>query len=415
MGTSLIKDPSLAGQGNKKINWVAQHSPVLTSLRDTYLNDGSLDGLRVGMTIPFEAKTAHLAWILAEAGASVAIAPPVPAYCQDDVAAGLASRGVTVFASSDVPEDRSQENLERVLETDPDVIIDDRGELTVLLHSRRTDLGQHVRGASEETTSGVTRLRAMEKQGVLRFPVIAANNARCKHLFDNRYGTGQSSLTAIMDTTNLFMAGKRIVVVGYGWCGKGIARRAKGLAARVTVVEADPVRGLEAYADGFEVHPLEYCAAEGDIFITSTGVRSAISQSHILEMKDGAILANAGGVDVEIEESTLRAMATEVREVRPHINEYVLPTGRRVDLLADGKVVNLAAADGHPVEIMDLTFSVQALGLWYLANHALNLAPRVYPFPEELDREIARLKLESLGMGVTTLTPEQEAFLESWD
>jgi adenosylhomocysteinase len=415
VATSLIKDPSLAGQGNKKIDWVAQHSPVLTALRTTYLNDGTLDGLRVGMTIPFEAKTAYLAWILAEAGASVAIAPPIPAYCQDDVAAGLASRGVTVFASSDVPEDRFQENLERVLETDPHIIIDDRGELTVLLHSRRVDLGQHVRGASEETTSGVTRLRAMERQGVLRFPVIAANNARCKHLFDNRYGTGQSCLTAIMDTTNLFMAGKRIVVVGYGWCGKGIARRAKGLGARVTVVEADPVRGLEAYADGFEVHPLEDCASGGDIFITSTGVRGAISRAHILEMKDGAILANAGGIDVEIEEPALRAIATEVHDVRPHITEYVLPAGQRIDLLADGKVVNLAAADGHPVEIMDLTFSVQALGLWYLANHAVDLTPRVYPFPDELDREIARLKLESLGMGVTTLTPEQKAFLESWD
>jgi len=411
---SIVKDMGLAEAGNKKIDWVARHAPVLNTLRETYMRDGSLKGLRVGMTIPLEAKTAYLASVLADAGAQVAIAGTAPLYVQDDVAAGLASRGVTVYASSDVPNDEFARNLERVLEFRPDAIIDDRAELVKIAHSTRKDLLAGIRGASEETTSGVTRLRAMERQGVLTFPVIAANDARCKHLFDNRYGTGQSTVTAIMDTTNLFMAGKEVVVVGYGWCGKGLAKRAKGLAARVTVVEIDPVKGLEAYADGFDVHPLDACVERGDIFITSTGVRDAIDVRHCERMKDGAILANAGGIDVEIDEAKLKGIAREQREVRRHITEFVLPNDRRVYLIAHGLVVNLAAADGHPVEIMDLTFAVQAMGLRYVALNYERLAPKVYPFPAELDSEIARLKLESLGMGVAALTPAQVDFLNSW-
>ena len=411
---SRVKDMSLAEAGNKKIDWVAQHSPVLNAISTRYLQDGSLRGLRVGMTIPFEAKTAHLAWIIARSGAEVAIAGPAPAYVQDDIAAGLASRNIAVYASSEVAEEDFEANLERVLEFRPDVIIDDRGELTVLLHARRKDLASTVRGASEETTSGVTRMRAMEQQGVLSYPVIAANNARCKHLFDNRYGTGQSAMTAIMDTTNLFMAGKRVIVVGYGWCGKGIARRAKGLAARVTVVEIDSVRGLEAYADGFDVQNLENCVEQGDIFITSTGVRDSIDPRYFERMKDGAILANAGGIDVEISADSLQEMAVKTREARRNITEYTLANGRRIALIAHGKVINLAAADGHPVEIMDLTFSVQALSIWHLAKNSTGMQARVYPFPEELDQEIARIKLESLGMGLETLTASQREFLEAW-
>jgi len=410
---SIVKDMGLAEAGNRKINWVARHAPVLNALRDSYLSDGSLRGLRVGMTIPLEAKTAYLASLLAEVGADVVIAGTAPAYVQDDVASALATRSVTVFASSDASPEESERNLVRVLEFRPDALIDDRAELAALV-GQHPDMHHTIRGASEETTSGVTRLRAMEKQGRLPFPVIAANDARCKHLFDNRYGTGQAAMTAIMDTTNLFMAGKEVVVVGYGWCGKGIAKRAKGLAAHVTVVEIDPVKGLEAYADGFNVQPLERAVEWGDIFVTSTGVRDAIDPASILDMKDGAILANAGGIDVEIDEAKLRGMAVSEREVRQHITEFTLRNGHRINLLAHGMVVNLAAADGHPVEIMDLTFSVQALGLWYVAGNHERLQPRVYEFPDDLDREIARLKLTSLGMGVATLTAAQERFLDSW-
>lgn len=414
MARSTVKDMGLAGAGNRKIDWVARHAPVLGALRDSYLSDGSMRGLRVGMILPLEAKTAYLASVLADVGAEVAIAGTAPAYVQDDVAAGLVTRGVTVFASSADSPDESERNRLRVLEFRPDALIDDRAELVALL-ARHAELRTGIRGASEETTSGVTRLRAMERQGALPFPVIAANNARCKHLFDNRYGTGQAAMMAIMDITNLFMAGKDVVMVGYGWCGKGLAKRARGVAAHVTVVEIDPVKGLEAYADGFMVHSLDHAVDWGDIFVTSTGVPDAIDPRHIARMKDGAMLANAGGIDIEIDESKLRAMAVSEREARPHITEFTLCNGRHVNLLAHGMVVNLAAADGHPIEVMDLTFSVQALGLWYVVRHYHELERRVYPFPGELDHAIARLKLDSLGMEVAGLTPEQERFLESWE
>jgi adenosylhomocysteinase len=255
----------------------------------------------------------------------------------------------------------------------------------------------------------------MERQGILKFAVVAANNARCKHLFDNRYGTGQSTIASIMRNTNLFMAGKEIVVVGYGWCGKGIAKRAKGVGARVTVVEIDTVKGLEAYADGFDVRPLDDCADRGDVFITSTGVPDAIGREHFERMKDGVILANAGGLDIEIREATLRELAVEEREVRRHITEFTLSDGRRLHLFAHGNLVNIAAADGHPVEIMDLTFAVQALACRHVLLNHEELEPRVYDFPAQLDTEIARLKLESLGMGVASLTREQVEYLESWE
>jgi adenosylhomocysteinase len=412
---SVVRDMALADPGNRKIDWAAQHSPVLNALRESLLEPGSLDGLRVGIIVPLEAKTAYLALVLRDAGAEVAVTGTSPAYVQDDVAAGLASRGIAVYAVAGVAEEEFEGYVERVLEFRCDALIDDRAELVKLAHTKRADLLEGVRGASEETTSGVTRLRAMELGGVLKFPVVAANNARCKHLFDNRYGTGQSTIASILRNTNLFLAGKEVVVVGYGWCGKGIAKRAKGVGARVTVVEIDTVKGLEAYADGFDVRPLDECADRGDVFITSTGVPDAIGREHFERMKDGVILANAGGLDVEIRETTLRALAAKEQDVRAHITEFTMADGRRLHLVAHGNLVNIAAADGHPVEIMDLTFAVQALACRHLLLNHDDLEPRVYDFPAELDSEIARLKLESLGMGVASLTREQVEYLKSWE
>ena len=411
---SIIKDPSLAPSGERKIQWVDQHSPLLNALREKYLNKESIGGLKIGIIVPLEAKTGFLATVLADAGAEVVVTGTGPAYVQDDVAAALVARGLRVYAISGVSDDEFRKYLEKVLEFQPDVLIDDRAEFVRMLHTDYQHLLSKVRGASEQTTSGVTRLLAMQEQGVLKLPVIAANNAMCKHFFDNRYGTGQSVWTAIMSATNLFIAGREVVVIGYGWCGKGLARRAKGLGARVTVVEVDPVKGLEAWADGFEVHPLEKCASYGDIFVTSTGSPHAIDTQHIEQMKDGAILANAGGLDDEINVKGLEALAKEKREARRYITEYVLPDGRRIHLLADGFLVNLVAGDGHPVEIIDMTFAVQALGMRHVALHYDQLGPGVHDFPKELDEEIARLKLKSLGMGVGSLTKEQINYLHSW-
>ena len=415
---SVVKDPSLAPDGHRKIDWAAEHSPVLNIVRDRYLKDGTFEGLGVGVALPIEAKTAYLTVVLAEAGADVAVASPGPFFVQDDVAAALAERGVTVYASSEAaPEDADRE-MERVLDRALDgkeaVLIDDRAGLVRLAHTTRRNLLDGLRGASEETTSGVAKFRAMEREGILEFPVIAANDARCKYLFDNRYGTGQSTLTAIMQNTNLMVGGKRVVVLGYGWCGKGIARYAAGLGARVSVCEVDPVRGLEAYADGFDVLPALEAAEIGEVFITATGSRDVLTASHFERMRDGAILANAGGVDVEIDVDGLTAASTGAREVRRNVEEFALGDGRRLHLVGRGMVVNLTAGDGHPVEIMDLTFAIQALCAYHLAKEHASMENRVHLLPEAIDDEVARTKLDAVGMGVDALTPEQEEFLAGW-
>jgi adenosylhomocysteinase len=415
---SIVRDPSLAPDGHKKIDWAAEHSPVLNIVRDRYLKDGTFDGLGVGVALPIEAKTAYLTVVLAEAGADVAVASPGPFFVQDDVAAALAERDVTVYASSEAaPEDADME-MERVLDRALDgkeaVLIDDRAGLVRLAHTTRRNLLPRLRGASEETTSGVAKFRAMEREGILEFPVIAANDARCKYLFDNRYGTGQSTLTAIMQNTNLMVGGKRVVVLGYGWCGKGIARYAAGLGARVSVCEVDPVRGLEAYADGFDVLPALEAAEIGEVFITATGSRDVLTASHFERMRDGAILANAGGVDVEIDVDGLTAASTGAREVRRNVEEFALGDGRRLHLVGRGMVVNLTAGDGHPVEIMDLTFAIQALCAYHLAREHASMENRVHLLPKAIDDEVARTKLDAVGMGVDALTPEQEEFLAGW-
>ena len=411
---SIIKDAALAPEGQRKIAWVAQHAPVLNAAFEKYLSDGTLRGLNIAVCVPLEAKTAYLSLLLHRAGANVALAGTAPGYVQDDVAAGIAAEGVAVYSVADASAEEFEANLTRTVENDPVLLVDDRAELTRILHTTQSGRRGKVWGASEQTTSGVNKLRNMEREGTLAFPVIAGNDAMCKHLFDNRYGTGQSVFTAMMALTNLYFGGRTVVLAGYGWCGKGLARRAAGLNARVVVCEVDPVRALEAVADGFTVMPLAEAAAVGDFFITSTGTHAVFGSAHFERMKDGAVLANAGGLDTEIDVPVLAGMATGQSEVRRHITEYRLKDGRRLHLLSQGRLVNIAGGDGHPVEIMDLSFTVQALAIYHLARHRGELAPGVHALPAEIDREIARIKLETLGVSIDRLTPEQEEMRRRW-
>ena len=411
---SAIADPRLAPEGARKIAWVAQHAPVLNLAFERRLCDGSLRGVNVAVCVPLEAKTAYLSILLHRAGANVALAGTAPGYVQDDVAAAVALEGVTVFAAAEASAAEFEEHLVGTVRTDPALLVDDRAELTRILHTKETARLPKVWGASEQTTSGVTKLVNMQRDGILRFPVIAGNDAMCKHLFDNRYGTGQSVFTAILALTNLYLGGKTVVIAGYGWCGKGLARRAAGLQSRVVVCEVDPVRALEAVADGFLVMPLRDAAERGDFFITSTGTHAVFGREHFERMKDGAVLSNAGGLDTEIDVPALEAMAGEKREVRRQITEYRMPDGRRLHLLAEGRLVNIAGGDGHPVEIMDLSFTVQALAIHHLARRRGELAPGVHPLPPEIDRDIAAMKLESLGIAIDALTPEQEEMRSRW-
>jgi len=410
---SIVADPALAPEGLRKIRWAEQHAPVLNAIFKKYLSNGTFRDVPIGVCIPLEAKTAYLSLLLHRAGAQVSLAGTAPGYIQDEIAAAVAAEGVQVFSVAAADEAEAEKHRAMVVETDPVLLVDDRAELTRLVLARRPGWAPKIWGASEQTTSGVTKLRNMEREGLLRFPVIAGNDALCKHLFDNRYGTGQSVFAAILALTNLYLGGKTVVIAGYGLCGKGLARRAAGLNARVAVCEIDPVRALEAFADGFAVMPMLEAAAIGDFFITSTGCSAVFRREHFDRMKDGAVLANAGGVDVEIDVPALEALAKEKRVARRHITEYRLADGRRLHLLADGKLVNLAGGDGHPVEIMDLSFSVQALAIYHLARNRGKLEPRVHSLPEEIDREIARIKLETLGIGIDSLLPEQQQFLRA--
>ena len=414
MGSSTIRAASLAPEGERKIRWVAAHTHTLNAFAKSHLSDGSLRGRRIALAIHLEAKTAYLAWLLHEAGAHVVATGSNPWSTQDDVAAALVARGLTVHAMHGADAGAFDEHLLRTLDSAPELVVDDGAELITRLHLQRRDLLPSVRGGSEETTSGVLRLRAMEREGSLAFPVIAANNARCKHLIDNRFGTGQSALGAILSVTNLLLAGKTVVVAGYGLVGQGLAMYCRGFGARVLVSEIDPVKGLEAVSNGFELTSLEKAAPVGDVFLTGTGSIGVLRREHFEAMKDGALLANAGNFANEIDEPALRALASEVRDVRRHITEYVLPGGRRLHLIAQGALVNIAAADGHPVEIMDLSFSVQALSLHHLARHAEEMKAGVIPLPAAIDDEIARKRLELLGMSLESPTPEQRAYAQSW-
>src|ERR671939_359291 len=411
---SLVKDPSLAPEGHRKIDWVAQHAPVLNQIAVEQLADGSLDGKRIAMTIHLEAKTAYLAILLSEAGADVTVSGSNPLSTQDDVCAALAERGVRVFATHDPSEEDFEGYLLRTIETGPDLIIDDGAELVSRLVDKRPDLLSGVAGASEETTTGILKFRAMDAEGLLSFPVLAANDARMKHLFDNRYGTGHSALVPLLSNTNLFISGKAVVVMGYGWVGRGLAKYADGLGGRVIVCEPDPVKLLEAYAEGYEVMNSMQAAEIGDVFLTGTGNLKVLDRTHFERMKDGVLLANAGHYDHEFDLAALREMAVASREVRSNVTEYELPDSRRLRVLARGRLVNIAAGDGHPVEIMDLTFAVQALAAHHLAKNAANMPPGLHTIPPEIDDLIARTKLASLGVEPEQLAEEQIAYQSSW-
>ncbi|GIO85271.1 adenosylhomocysteinase [Paenibacillus faecis] len=411
---SVVADMKLAPEGHLKIDWVEAHMPVLGRIRKQFEKEQPFKGLKVTISLHLEAKTAYLAKVVKAGGAEVTITGSNPLSTQDDVCAALVEDGVTVFAKYNPEPEEYKALLIRALETKPDLIIDDGGDLVTILHSERPDLLENIRGGAEETTTGILRLKAMDKEGKLQFPMVAVNDAYCKYLFDNRYGTGQSVWDGINRTTNLVVAGKTVVVVGYGWCGKGVAMRAKGLGANVVVTEVDAIKAVEAYMDGFHVMPMLEAAKVGDFFVTVTGNRDVIRGEHYDVMKDGAILSNAGHFDVEVNKPELAERSSSIRTVRRNIEEYQLKDGRKVYVLAEGRLVNLAAGDGHPAEIMDMTFALQALSLKYVNEQYEQIGKTVINVPYELDEQVARFKLESLGLGIDTLSEEQRAYLDSW-
>ncbi|GIO65548.1 MAG TPA: adenosylhomocysteinase [Paenibacillus cookii] len=411
---SIVKDMSLAPEGHLKIDWASAHMPVLNQIRKQFEAEQPFKGLKVTIALHLEAKTAYLAKVVQAGGAEVTITGSNPLSTQDDVCAALVEDGVTVLAKYNPDPDEYKSFFIRALETKPDLIIDDGGDLVTILHSERPDLLATIRGGAEETTTGIIRLKALEKEGLLKLPMVAVNDGYCKYLFDNRYGTGQSVWDAINRTTNLVVAGKTAVVVGYGWCGKGVAMRAKGLGAKVIVTEVDPIRAVEAHMDGFEVMPMIEAAKHGDFFVTVTGNRDVIAGEHFDVMKDGAILCNAGHFDVEVNKVDMASRAASIRTVRRNIEEYELKDGRKLYLLAEGRLVNLGAGDGHPAEIMDMTFSLQAMSLKYVNDNYKTIGNKVLNVPLEIDRQVARYKLESLGIGIDALTQGQIEYLDSW-
>lgn len=408
---STIRDLSLAPSGEKKIAWVERHMPICRAIGEQFERDKPFAGTRVALSVHLEAKTAYLCRVLARGGAEMHITGSNPLSTQDDVAAALVSGGLEVHAVHGCSMEEYEENLEKVLAVGPNLIVDDGGDLVHLMHTKFAHLLPQVLGSCEETTTGILRLRQMAKAGTLRFPAVMVNDADCKHLFDNRYGTGQSVWDGIMRSTNLIVAGKDVVVAGYGWCGKGVAMRAKGLGARVIVTETDPVRAIEAVMDGFSVMPMAEAAKIGDIFCTVTGNTDVISAEHFELLKDGAILTNAGHFDVEVAMEKLRALAVDSYEARQNITGYVLPNGKTVFVIAEGRLVNLASGDGHPAEIMDMSFAIQALSARYLAENAKTLAPEPIAVPREIDEAVARMKLDSLGVSIDTLTAAQRDYL----
>lgn len=408
---SNIKDISLAPRGEKKINWVRGYMPVLTGLETEFAGARPFAGLHMAVCCHLEAKTAYLIRVMQACGASVAACASNPLSTQDDVVAALVQGGADVYAVHGESVKEYEQNIDAVLETRPQLIVDDGGDVVSALHSKFQGDIPNVIGASEETTTGILRLRALEKQGALRIPVIAANDAECKFLFDNRYGTGQSVWDGINRTTNLIVAGKQVVVAGYGWCGKGTAKRAAGLGARVIVTEIDPIKATEAVMDGYESMTMDEAAPRGDIFVTVTGCRDVITSRHFELMKNGVILANAGHFDCEISVTDLEAMAVSHQEVRQNIEGYVMPDGRVLNLLAGGRLVNLASGDGHPAEIMDMSFAVQFLSQKYLLDHKGGLKPGLYNLPHVLDESVAIRKLQALGGAVDVLTADQKAYL----
>jgi adenosylhomocysteinase len=411
-----VKDLALAAEGVRRIEWADRQMPVLAAIRERFEAEQPLAGYRVSACLHVTTETANLMRTLKAGGADVILCASNPLSTQDDAAAALVDEyGISVFAIKGEDNDTYYQHIEAAVDHKPQLTMDDGADVIGVLHSaRREQLGDIIAG-TEETTTGVIRLKALERDGALGFPVIAVNDARTKHLFDNRYGTGQSTIDGIIRATNVLVAGRRFVVAGFGWVGRGVAMRARGLGAHVIVTETDPLRALEALMDGYEVLTMERAAEVGDIFCTATGDKHVIRREHLERMKDGAILANTGHFNVEIDIPALRSLAVETREARQFVEEFRLQDGRRLFLLAEGRLVNISAAEGHPALVMDMSFANQALSAEYAVQHAAELERKVYAVPEEIDREIARLKLETMGVTIDTLTEEQAKYLASWD
>jgi adenosylhomocysteinase len=412
-----IKDPSLAPSGRERIEWAAGEMQVLAQVRERFEKERPLDGIRVAACLHVTTETANLMETLAAAGAQVLLAASNPLSTQDDVAASLTEQsGVETFAIKGEDNDTYYKHLNAVLDIQPQITMDDGADLVSVLHTQRADQLEQVLGGTEETTTGVIRLRAMAGDAALAYPIVSVNDADTKHLFDNRFGTGQSTIDAVMRATNRLLAGRTVVVCGYGMCGRGVSSRAKGLGAHVIVTEVDPTAALEAVMEGYRVMPLREAARIGDLFITVTGDTTVIGRQHMELMKDGAILANSGHFDVEIDKVALRELGTGgVRRIREFVDEYTLADGRKLNLLGEGRLVNLAAAEGHPAAVMDMSFADQALCVEWIVNNHATLEKRVYPVPEEIDREVARLKLRAMGVEIDTLTEEQDRYLHSWE
>ncbi len=411
-----VKDLALAGEGLSRIEWADRQMPVLAAIRDRFEREQPLAGYRISACLHVTSETANLMRTLKGGGADVVLCASNPLSTQDDVAAALVDEyEISTFAIKGEDNDTYYRHIEAAVDHKPQLTMDDGADVIGVLHShRREQLGDIV-GGTEETTTGVIRLRALERDGALGFPVIAVNDAKTKHFFDNRYGTGQSTIDGIVRATNILLAGSKFVVAGYGWCGRGVAMRAKGMGAHVIVTEVDPLRALEAAMDGYEVLPMDAAAAAGDIFVTATGDKSVIRREHMERMKDGAVLANTGHFNVEIDIPALRSLAVATRTMRQLVDEFRLEDGRRIYLIADGRLVNLAAAEGHPAQVMDMSFANQALSAEFMVANAASLERKVYPVPEDIDQEIARLKLATMGIVVDELTEEQANYLASWD
>ena len=409
-----IRDISLAPSGHTKIEWVKNNMPLLRALEEEFSRTRPFEGLKISLSVHLEAKTAYLCLVLAAGGAQMSVTGSNSLSTQDDVAAALADSGLKVFAYHGATDEEYMRHIEMCLEHRPNIIIDDGGDLVEMIHNKRPDLGEEVLGGCEETTTGVIRLKAMERDGILKFPMVAVNDARCKHLFDNRYGTGQSVWDSIMRNTNLIVASKTVVVVGYGWCSRGIAMRAATLGAKVIVTEIDPVKAIEAKMDGYDVMKMDQAASYGDIFVSATGCKHTITVDHMLKMKDRAILANAGHFNVEIDMAGLEEAAVSKKETRNNIMGYTLSNGRTVNVIGEGKLVNIAATDGHPAEIMDLSFAVQAMSAMYIKDNHSRLENKVIDVSSEIDDVIARRRLAAWDIEIDELTEDQKKYLSSW-
>ena len=411
---SIVKDMSLAPSGRRKIGWVRDFMPALGGIEARFEKEKPFAGLRVAVSVHLEAKTANLGYVLSKGGAEVHLTGSNPLSTQDDVAAGLADLGVETFGVHGVSAEEYERLLIETIKFKPHLIVDDGGDLISLLGGKCAHLGENLIGGCEETTTGILRLKAREREGILPCAMMAVNDAKAKHYYDNKYGTGQSVWDAIMHTTNLVVAGKTVVVAGYGWCGKGVAMRASGMGADVIVCEVDPFKALDATMNGFRVMPMDEAARYGDVFVTVTGCKDVITPKHFEVMKNNAILTNAGHFDCEVDVAGLAEMAVRREVRRENIEGFTLPDGRVLNVIGEGRLVNLAAGNGHPAEIMDMSFAVQALSLEWMAKHAGQLEKKVYNVPEEIDDQIGRVKLAAMGLSIDTLTPEQEAYLNGW-